>query len=217
MVRYRCNQCGAALQSPNAMIGQPDTCPACGNACVVPAPDRRTLYVAIGVIAALVVMVGGVVAWREIGRSSTPRSGDAVGNSKSNPGGDNGATPAPKVVARIRLAAIVNHNEGLIYIPAIEDVQIGEGGKLPVASTAGRKVIGCVNERGKLVGLAPKRKEHRIDGRLIATSTHVIEPIKDKQGADYAAYVNRGEIVAFAARAPDGSERLLCVVGTAGP
>ena len=36
MIRYKCGKCGAMLESPNSMKGHRETCPSCGQACIVP-------------------------------------------------------------------------------------------------------------------------------------------------------------------------------------
>ena len=43
MIRYRCPQCGALLQSPDDMAGQTDQCPTCGHQCVVSTKPPDTM------------------------------------------------------------------------------------------------------------------------------------------------------------------------------
>ena len=38
MISYKCVKCGEPLEAPDSLAGQPETCPKCGNVCVVPAP-----------------------------------------------------------------------------------------------------------------------------------------------------------------------------------
>ena len=37
MISYKCVKCGEPLEAPDSLSGQPETCPKCGNVCVVPA------------------------------------------------------------------------------------------------------------------------------------------------------------------------------------
>lgn len=36
MIEYACPQCGESMNSPDSMVGQAETCPACGNVTLVP-------------------------------------------------------------------------------------------------------------------------------------------------------------------------------------
>ena len=36
MIRYKCTKCAATLESPKSMAGKEDTCPLCGQVCIVP-------------------------------------------------------------------------------------------------------------------------------------------------------------------------------------
>ena len=40
MIHFKCSNCSADLQSPSSMIGQEETCPQCGQVCVVSEPDE---------------------------------------------------------------------------------------------------------------------------------------------------------------------------------
>ena len=89
MIHFKCGNCSADLQSPSSMIGQEETCPQCGQVCVVSEPDeseqvgdvssaeeceqagvmsppgdRRTLYIALGVaVTVLAIGVAVVLLW----------------------------------------------------------------------------------------------------------------------------------------------------------
>ena len=39
MINYKCRKCGEYLEAPNSLVGQSETCPTCGNVCVVPGPS----------------------------------------------------------------------------------------------------------------------------------------------------------------------------------
>ena len=216
MATYRCPnpKCGVLLNNPPGMAGQRDECPACHQSHTVPGVRRVKWVVPL---LCVVGAAGGAIGVLAVIAGS---SGDSRGKSHTadySASAGQGETPEPdqsrpKFVDGIRMAAIVNYDRGLIFIPAIEDVQIGQGGKLPVSGLHSRKIIGCVDENGEIVGLVAKQKEHRVGGKIVATTTHVIEPIKDKKGAEYAAYVRDGRLTVFAARGADGSERPLYVV-----
>ena len=44
MIHYRCTNCGADMESPDALAGKEDNCPACGKAITVPGSDRRSAF-----------------------------------------------------------------------------------------------------------------------------------------------------------------------------
>jgi hypothetical protein len=60
MIRYRCAQCGAILESAASMAGKKDTCPLCGYDCSVPMLQKRwrLMFLVCGGVA--VVLVIGV-------------------------------------------------------------------------------------------------------------------------------------------------------------
>lgn len=86
MVRYRCSSCKVRLESPDELVGKPDTCPDCGHTCTVPQahiPRRRLRVAAIvgGVLA--VIVVATVVVFH--GRSNTnghTQAKDAAGTAR---------------------------------------------------------------------------------------------------------------------------------------
>lgn len=75
MIRYKCSQCGAMLQSPASMAGQTDECPRCGDAHVVPRSSNTGLIV-LAVCAWLVLggLVGVIVWLRSPKEASAPTS-----------------------------------------------------------------------------------------------------------------------------------------------
>lgn len=62
MIKYKCVKCGQLLESPSSMARLQDTCPVCGNACIVPTPKNRSwLILAVCGGLGLAVLVGVAV------------------------------------------------------------------------------------------------------------------------------------------------------------
>jgi len=59
MIRYTCPKCHAVLERPSTMAGKGDECPHCQNRNVVPKNAGGWLW--IGVLAALLLLAGGIV------------------------------------------------------------------------------------------------------------------------------------------------------------
>jgi DNA-directed RNA polymerase subunit RPC12/RpoP len=62
MIKYRCPRCEQKLESPNADIGNQDTCPMCGHQYTVPERSGRTRKILAIIL--LILAVGGVsIGW----------------------------------------------------------------------------------------------------------------------------------------------------------
>ena len=61
MIRHTCEKCGAVLESSESMVGQKDTCPLCGHASVVTHESSRKVLIGVGIGAALVVGLAGIL------------------------------------------------------------------------------------------------------------------------------------------------------------
>ena len=49
MIRYKCSECRARLESPYSMGGKEDECPLCGSTCLVPIPGKMGSWALLGV------------------------------------------------------------------------------------------------------------------------------------------------------------------------
>ena len=99
MISYKCEKCGAALESPNSMVGRKDKCPLCGATGVVPRPPKRSpLIWAVCGFALLAVIAVVLVLW--LGQA--PGGGAKDGSqsekiAKVDPPPTNPATPPPSI------------------------------------------------------------------------------------------------------------------------
>ena len=93
MIKYKCANCGATLESPSSMAGQEDKCPLCGHLCTVPESKGQTPLVLgiCGGSAALVVLVVAIVWLWPRGNESAGTPGEQLSRAPS------AADPKPKV------------------------------------------------------------------------------------------------------------------------
>ncbi len=101
MIRYCCEHCRTTLQSPAALAGKEDTCPACGRSCVVPVRTSRSFLrgLAIGIVAgALVTGIAAFGAPALSGPRPAQEAGPRENSAEADPppattdGGDSTAT-----------------------------------------------------------------------------------------------------------------------------